>query len=387
MIKITFRKIAMLSLLCASPAFAGSVTGNLQTPNGLPVKNGTLNFTLAQAGLAIGSGSIVPATVACYTSTDGTVVGVPNPLSVPQGSVNASSGTLAPGTYYVQETLYNGTGESLPSPELTISVPSGGTLTLNAISNFPATATGMRVYVGSTSGSETLQGSVTSGNYSLSVPLVAGTARPTANTSTCQITFNDTIIPYTGYKVSLLSSTGGAFPGWPQQWQLNGGPSGTVNISQGAPLWDGTVVYPTPILATPLNHGPQSISGPLDFGGYNVSNVGALTGQSAVFSGMLQSAVDNGVINPAAYPGNDLAQQITAAITANATLCPQVPGGPRQSPGPAMHAARPSWRLHDRERRNLCGRRWREYKPAARWSDAYLYRSECARGSRVCARL
>jgi hypothetical protein len=92
----------------------------------------------------------------------------------------------------------------------------------------------------------------------------------------CNIAFNDTIIPYSGYNVSLLSSSGNAYPGWPQSWQLNGGPSGTLNISNGAPLWNGTVVYPMPILSQPLNHGPQSIAGLLNMTGYNLVNVGLL---------------------------------------------------------------------------------------------------------------
>ncbi|MGB8534790.1 MAG: hypothetical protein WCD57_00125 [Acidobacteriaceae bacterium] len=47
------------------------------------MKNGTLNFVLQQAGLAVDTGSIVPTTAYCYTSTDGSVVGMPNPLFQP----------------------------------------------------------------------------------------------------------------------------------------------------------------------------------------------------------------------------------------------------------------------------------------------------------------
>ena len=44
----------------------------------------------------------------------------------------------------------------------------------------------------------------------------------------CSIAFNDTIIPYSGYNVRCISSSGNAYPGWPQAWQLNGGFTGTV---------------------------------------------------------------------------------------------------------------------------------------------------------------
>jgi len=106
--------------------------------------------------------------------------------------------------------------------------------------------------------------------------VTSGETVPTVNDVPCNIAFNDTIIPYSGYNVSLLSSSGNAYPGWPQAWQLNGGLSGMVNISNGAPLWNGTVIYPQPIFAQPLNHGPQSISGLLNMTGYNLINLGAL---------------------------------------------------------------------------------------------------------------
>ena len=105
-------------------------------------------------------------------------------------------------------------------------------------------------------------------------PVTTGETIPTMNDVPCTIAFNDTIIPYSGYNVSLLSSSGNAYPGWPQAWQLNGGLSGTVNISNGAPLWNGTVIYPQPILSQPLNHGPQSISGLVNMTGYDLLNAG-----------------------------------------------------------------------------------------------------------------
>ena len=107
-------------------------------------------------------------------------------------------------------------------------------------------------------------------------PVTTATTLPATNTSACSIAFNDTIIPYSGYNVSLLSSSGNAYPGWPQAWQLNGGLNGTVNISNGAPLWNGTIIYPQPILSQPLNHGPQSISGLLDMTGYRIQNTGGI---------------------------------------------------------------------------------------------------------------
>jgi hypothetical protein len=59
------------------------------------------------------------------------------------------------------------------------------------------------------------------------------------------------------------------------QWQLMGAGS-TTNLSNGLPYYHGVVYYPVPILSAPANHGQQSISGPLNLGGYNLTGVGKL---------------------------------------------------------------------------------------------------------------
>jgi hypothetical protein len=265
-------------LAAASVANAGTVNGTLQGPSGLPVKNGTLAFGLQQAGLIVGTGSVVPLTASCYTSTDGTVVGIPNPLATVISAINYGSGALPGGIYYVETTFYAGSQETLPSPELRIQLTGAGTLTISPPVSFPPNAGGMRVYLGTASGAEQLQGQTASptASYAQATPLISGAAPPAVNTSVCSLAFNDTIIPFSGYNVTLTSANGNAYPGWPQEWQLNGGTNGTINISNGAPLWNGTTIYPQPILAQPLNHGPQSISGSLNISGYNLVGVEAL---------------------------------------------------------------------------------------------------------------
>ncbi len=288
----------------ANTAHAGTVTGTLQGPSGLQVKNATLNFNLRQAGLMVGTGSVVPVAASCYTSNDGTVVGLPNPLAMPAASVNLGSGSLPGGVYYVETTFYSvssvGIVETLPSPEFRIQLSSTGTLTVGPSVPFPANAAGMRVYIGNMSGNETLQGATTSsaGQFAQAGGLSAGSNPPAVNSSLCNIAFNDTIIPYSGYNVSLISSSGNAYPGWPQAWQLNGGMNGTVNISDGAPLWDGVIVYPQPIVAQPLNNGPQSISGSLTFSGFNVTGIGAVGVGTTTPSWPID--VENGLINSSA---------------------------------------------------------------------------------------
>jgi hypothetical protein len=291
--------IALAFLILTSPLFGGTVTGNLLGPSGLPVKNATLTFKLQQAGLAVGTGSIVPLAASCYTSTDGSVVGLPNPAVGPTTSILYGSGTMAAGIYYVEYSFYDGAGNhSLASPELRVQLTSTGSLTVPPPVSFPANAAGMTVYIGTASGAETAQGNTVGGvaAFTQSVtPVVTATDLPLVNGSVCSVAFNDTIIPYSGYDVSLLSSAGNAYPGWPQTWQLNGGLNGTVNISNGAPLWNGTVVYPAPLFSQPLNHGPQSISGLLNMSGYNVVNAGALGVGTSTPSFPLD--VENGYIN------------------------------------------------------------------------------------------
>ncbi len=278
-------------------AYAGTVTGRLQGPSGLPVTNATLSFDLAQAGLIAGSGAVVPLTVNCYTSVDGSVTGLPDPLEISAPAIGYGSGTLPGGTYYVEITYYEGSQETLPSPEQQIQLTGPGTLTIPAPSDFPPNAVGIKVYIGNTPGGEELQGETigSAQPFRQAAGLAEGAAPPAGNTSVCSIAFNDTIIPYSGYNVSLTSANGSAYPGWPQAWQFNGGTNGTVNISQGAPLWNGTIIYPQPILTQPLNHGPQSIGGSLNMSGYNLTGVAALGVGSSTPSWPVD--VENGEIN------------------------------------------------------------------------------------------
>jgi hypothetical protein len=206
---------------------------------------------------------------------------------------------MAPGIYYVVLSYYDGVGnQTLASPELQVQLTGPGELIVAAPVSFPAHAVGMTVFAGTVSGGETAQGTTvgtTQAFIQASTPLTSGAAVPTSNNTPCSVAFNDTIIPYSGYNVSLVSSGGNPYPGWPQAWQLNGGLNGTVNVSNGAPLWNGTVIYPMPILAQPLNHGPQSVSGLLNLTGYNLVNAGAVGVGTSTPAWPLD--VENGYIN------------------------------------------------------------------------------------------
>jgi hypothetical protein len=221
---------------------------------------------------------IPPVTAECATSIDGSVVGVSNPLNPPIVAAQFS-GTLPAGNYYVQIVWYDALSNvTLASPEVAVQLTGMGEIQVSPpASGMPATAVGSQVFVGTSSGSETYQGTVVgSAVYTQSVPLSAGAALPTTNTTVCQIIANDAGWPSgTGYNVSLTDPAGATMPGYPMQWQLLG-PGNTINLGNGLPQYNGTVTYPIPILSRPYGHGPQSISGPLSMTTYNLTNVGLL---------------------------------------------------------------------------------------------------------------
>ena len=271
----------LLALLLSVPARCQYVTltGTLQGANGLPAANNVISLQPTQMFFVAGSSPlvVVPLNAQCATSVDGSVVSVPNPLNSPQGSAIYSGGTLGAGNYYTQIAWYDAAGHiTLVGPEIQTQLTGTGTLQiLPPASGLPQNASGMKVYIGATSGSETLQGT-TSGSaaFAQSTALTSGAAEPSTNNTVCQVIANDAGWPTgTGYVVGMTAPNGATYPGYPMQWQLLGA-GNTYNLGNGLPLYNGTVTYPSPILALPYNHGPQSISGPLSLAGYNFSNVG-----------------------------------------------------------------------------------------------------------------
>lgn len=269
-LRSVFRAVCVPCLVLVAVAHAGTVSGQLQTPTGGVVPNATITFTLSQPAVLSGTAAVVPATASCYTSTAGNVVGVPDPLVLPIVSANYGSGTLGSGTYYVKIT-YTGASSttSVASPETTFLMTGSGTLIVTPSILQPASATGYAVYISTSSGTETLQGTVTGfvSSYQQSSALVSGAALPGSNTSACTLRFSDELIPTgTSYSVSLISSSGSRYAGYPQTWCTYGGSAGTINVSNGAPTGNcGSlgVFYPTPIFASPLNNAIQSIAGAL----------------------------------------------------------------------------------------------------------------------------
>jgi hypothetical protein len=266
--------LAILLLLVAQLQ-AGNITGVVQTATGGAIAYGTFTFTLSQPAVLSGTATVVTSPANCYTDVGGNIVAVPDPLAQPVTS--SGSGTLAGGTYYTKLAYWNASGVSNPSPEnVAVLSGSGFALLVNAPVVQPSNASGYKVYIGTSSGTETLQGTVTGWTqFSQSTPLGAGSALPSSNTSVCALAFSDQLIPTgTAYAVGLTNKNGSTIAGFPQTWCTYGGAAGTINISNGAPTGNcGTngVFYPTPLFAgagpPPINNSLQSISGPISTSG------------------------------------------------------------------------------------------------------------------------
>lgn len=329
------RILRLLWMLFALPALAQYVTlvGNIQASNGAPAVGYTLVFQPSQMLTVPSLGLVLMNSTDCGTTAGGAVVGVPDP-GVPLTVTPQFSGTLPPGNYYIEFTFVTSGGvETLVSPETQAQLTATGGLVIQPpASGLPQGAAGIRIYVGTSSGSETFQGTGSgTGTFTLATPLETGTNPPTQNLTVCTQIANDAAWPTgTGYRVTLLDPTGNIQPSYPMTWQLLG-PGTTINLSSGLPYYNGVTIYPTPLLANPTNHIAQSISGNLNFNGYNILNVGKLGVGTSTPGWPID--VENGAINTsfgylyngAAPAGSVLCGNGTAFVSTSLTSCA---GGP-----------------------------------------------------------
>jgi hypothetical protein len=325
-----FLVAVLLSSMACVRVYAGTVTGQIQlASSGRGVPNGTFTFTLTQAAVVSGTASVVTSGVNCYTDALGNIVGLPNPLAAPVLSPNYGSGSLPAGNYFVRTTWANSSGETVASPERNVTTTQTGTLVVQLPINPPANATQWKIYISTASGSETLQSMQNApfSNYSQSTALVAGASLPPANTSVCSLRFNDELQPsYTGYNVTLTTSSGATVTGFPQRWYLSGGSLGTINVGAGLPLYNGVVVYPQPIISNPAQNSLQSINGPLNMNGYPILNTATslsasgltLPGSTSGFTTLQAQPVASGTVT---LPnGGNLITDTTTNTLTNKTL-------------------------------------------------------------------
>lgn len=268
--------LILLLAFAAGASAQGTLNGKFVLPTGGPVAEGTLLLQLSQAATSDGGNSLAPAQISCYTSTDGSVVGVPDPQATPAGSAFAGTGTLTAGTYFVSisYTGPNGT-TTLPSPPGVFALSQAGELRIQPPALQPAAATGYTVFMGTSPTAETLQGSVTGwASYTQAAPLAAGSALPAQNTTACTLLFNDQILPTgTWYTATLEDAQGTTLAGFPRDWYLEGL---SENVAALTPLaTNPAVLFTMPLLANPANSSiPQSMHSGLNLNGFSLSQSG-----------------------------------------------------------------------------------------------------------------
>jgi hypothetical protein len=270
------RKTILPTLLFALPllsqvvhsgtARGGTITGQIQVATAGAIKGGTLTFSLSQPAIVSNIASIAAQQVACYTSAPGNIIGVADRIVLPSASANTSSGTLVAGTYYIEIYYISPNGTSVISAEQSANLTSQGGIFVSPPSFQPASGSGYGIAIGTTSGGETIQGSVTGWTqFTQSTSLISGSPIPTRNTSSCNIYLSDPLVP-TGayYTVNLVNKNSSQIAGFPQTWCTYGGGRGVVNASRGTPTGncntDG-VFYPPPILSN--GTGAQSVNTPI----------------------------------------------------------------------------------------------------------------------------
>lgn len=265
---------AALSLAAfATATTTGTLTGKFVTPLIGPVANGTLQLQLSQLVVSPGSYTVAPQLVTCYTSTDGSVVGSANPLTTPTGTAQTGTGTLAAGVYFVKLTNYDSatSTETLAGPEAQFTLASAGQIVINSPAVIPSGVTGYRVYIGTSSGTETLQGSaLNNANYTQAAALTSGAALPSSNTTACVYFGNDAGIPSgTYYTATLTDANQNVISGFPKNWYLT---STSLDVSAIQPLgYPPSVSFPAPVLTNPAQPYVQSIGSPISLNGYSVT--------------------------------------------------------------------------------------------------------------------
>ena len=312
----------------ANGGATAAIVGQIQTATGGTVNHGTLTFTLSQPAVAVGTATLVTQPTACYTSTLGNVVGLPDPLVPPVLSVNTASGTLPAATYYVVIYYLNTGGYvSAVSPEASIILGSAGTLNVNAPILQPSGAAGYGIAISTVSGAETIQNNIIGWTqFHQSIPLVTGSNPLAINDSICNLYFSDQLIPSgTYYTVNLVNRNGSQISGFPQTWCTYGGASGSINVSQGAPTGNCSttgVYYPTPIFSNPPLGAPQSINGAFSVtGSFSLAGAFAWAGISGMTGPLVPVELYGAVGDWNGTTGTDNTAAINACLSSVTGYC------------------------------------------------------------------
>lgn len=264
------KRTLLVLLLAVSQAFAGNVTGVIQTAGGNPIANATLGFTPTMAAVVVGQFVQTASTVNCYTDAFGNVIGIPNPLSLPLAVAGNAGSLTASTTYYIELTYYNSVNstETVASPELAFTLAPGNSsisITGLGLDNQPASATGYKVYASTTSGAEKLQQTVVGFGGTGFGSLLSVTSPPSNNNSICTFNFSDSLIPQATYSLSIVDSNSSPVPGFPEVFYMQGS---TFNLNSAFPTANTDAIFPQAIVSQPSGNAIQSIHGPLTLNGF-----------------------------------------------------------------------------------------------------------------------
>lgn len=262
------KRTLLVLLLAVSQAFAGNVTGVIQTGGGNPIANATLSFTPTMAAVVVGQFVQTASTVNCYTDALGNVVGLPNPLVLPTASSSNTGSLTASTIYYIELTYYNSgnSTETVASPELAFTLsPGNSSISITAPVLQPVGATGYKIYASTISGGEKLQQTVTGFGNTIITSLLSVTSPPASNNSICSFNFSDSLIPQATYSLSIVDSNSSPVPGFPEVFYMQGS---TFNLNSAFPTANTDAIFPQAIVSQPSGNAIQSIHGPLTLNGF-----------------------------------------------------------------------------------------------------------------------
>jgi hypothetical protein len=148
-----------------------------------------LQFKATGSGKNVDGAVSLPAltTPAYLFGSDGDIlIGPPSPDSSTFTLSTAVSGALGSRTAFYKVTWTNAAGETVASAEISIPVPANSVSKITAPASFPPGVTGVKVYASTTTGTETLQGTIGAGGGNFQEPptgFTAGGALPTDTTA------------------------------------------------------------------------------------------------------------------------------------------------------------------------------------------------------------
>jgi hypothetical protein len=190
-------------------------------------------------------------------------------------------------------------GQLFASPERLAILGSRRSINLTAPLIHLSSAPDDNVYIGTSTDSETQQGSVAGWNrHQPSIPAITAASQPGINSSACNVYYSDDLIATDiHYPFDGINRSSSELAVYRHAWCVHGG---AIYASQGARTGNcntSGLFYAAPIFTNPQANNQKGINEPLGPGNYPIT-AGAV----------------NGVLNAAAFPGVDIGAKVNAAF-------------------------------------------------------------------------